>query len=207
MGIFLKNLTVSQEKVFRFIKSEIKQKGYPPAVREICEAVGLKSTSSVHAHLETLERLGYIYREKTKNRSIEILEQGFYSNAREMADLPVVGVVTAGVPILAVENIEGTFPIPVEVLNSNKTHFMLRVKGDSMIEKGIHDNDLVIVKQQSTAENGDMVVALIEDSATVKTFYREQDHIRLQPENPSYEPIIAKDVSILGVVTGLFRKY
>ncbi|MDR2904048.1 MAG: transcriptional repressor LexA [Clostridiales bacterium] len=200
------NLTKRQKSVYDYLKKEIREKGYPPSVREICQAVGLSSTSSVHAHLETLEGKGYIKRSPLKNRSIEILEEDFYQSSREMVNIPIVGKVTAGEPILAVENIDDYFPIPIEYVSSANS-FMLRVKGDSMINKGILDGDLVIIKKQPSANNGDIVVALIDDSATIKTFYREKNHIRLQPENPAYEPIIVKNISILGVLIGLFRKY
>lgn len=200
------SLTKRQKTVYDYLKKEIRAKGYPPSVREICKAVGLSSTSSVHAHLETLENKGYIKRSPLKNRSIEILEEDFYHTSREMFNIPIIGKVTAGEPILAVENIEDYFPIPLEYIG-NANPFMLRIRGDSMCNKGIYDGDLVIIKKQTMANNGDIVVALIDDSATIKTFYREKDHIRLQPENPKYEPIIVKNVSILGVLIGLFRKY
>ncbi len=199
-------LTPKQEQIFNFLKSEIRKKGYPPSVREICDAVSLSSTSTVHSHLEALEKKGCIKRSPAKNRSIEILESDFYNNAKDFVNVPIVGEVTAGIPILAVENIEDYFPIPVDYVH-NDAVFMLKVKGDSMIEAGIFDKDLVLVRQQPTANNGDIVVALLEDSATVKTFYRENGHIRLQPENPAFEPIITKDVSILGKVIGLFRRF
>lgn len=199
-------LTAKQQLILDFLKSQIRKKGYPPTVREICDAVGLSSTSTVHAHLETLERKGYIRRSPTKNRSIEILEDDFYGYSRELVNVPIVGQVTAGVPILAVENIEGSFPIPVEYVN-NDTVFMLSVKGDSMIEAGIHNRDLILVKQQPTANDGDIVVALLDDSATVKTFYKEKDHVRLQPANSAFKPILTREVIILGKVTGLFRKF
>lgn len=197
-------ITEKQTEILEYIKSTILHKGYPPAVREICEAVHLKSTSSVHSHLETLEKNGYIRRDPTKPRTIEILDDDFALTRREMVNVPIIGTVAAGVPILAEENIEDYMPIPAEML-PNKEIFMLKVKGDSMIEIGIRNNDKVIVAKQPTAENGDKVVALLEDGATVKTFYREKGHIRLQPENASMEPIIVDDVQILGKVIGLFR--
>ena len=203
----MNKLTEMQQKVYDCLKESIRNTGYPPSVREICIAVGLASTSSVQAHLETLERKGYIRHSPFKNRSIEILEPGFYQPLREMAILPVVGKITAGAPILAVEDIEETFPVPVDYLNTNDEYFMLRVSGDSMIGRGIYDNDLVIIRRQQTARGGDMVAALIDDSATIKTYYKEKDHVILQPENDKYEPIIVKDVSIIGIVTGLFRRY
>lgn len=197
-------ITDKQREILEYIKDTILSKGYPPAVREICEAVHLKSTSSVHSHLETLEKNGYIRRDPTKPRTIEILDDDFALTRREMVQVPVIGTVAAGMPILAEENIEDYMPIPVEML-PNKEVFMLKVKGESMIEAGIFNNDKVIVAKQETAKNGEMVVALVEDSATVKTFYKEDGHIRLQPENSSMDPIIVDDVQILGKVIGLFR--
>lgn len=197
-------ITDKQREILEYIKSTILSKGYPPAVREICEAVHLKSTSSVHSHLETLEKNGYIRRDPTKPRTIEILDDEFALTRREFVNVPVIGTVAAGMPILAEENIEDYMPIPVEIL-PNKEVFMLKVKGESMIEAGIYNNDKVIVAKQSDAENGDKVVALLDDSATVKTFYKEHGHIRLQPENHTMDPIIVNDVQILGKVIGLFR--
>ena len=197
-------ITDKQKEILEYIKETILKKGYPPAVREICEAVNLKSTSSVHSHLETLEKNGYIRRDPTKPRTIEILDDDFALTRREVVNVPLIGTVAAGIPLLAQENIEDYMPIPVEML-PNKEIFMLRVKGDSMIEAGIFNNDQVLVARQSTAENGEMVVALVEDSATVKTFYKENGHYRLQPQNSAMEPIIVKDVQILGKVIGLFR--
>ena len=199
-------ITTKQQEILEYIKQEILQRGYPPAVREICEAVKLKSTSSVHAHLETLEKNGYIRRDPTKPRAIEIVDDTFNLQRREMVNVPIVGHVAAGQPILATENVENYFPIPMEMMPNAQT-FMLRVKGESMINAGIFDGDLILVQQQSTARNGDMVVALVDDSATVKTFYKEADHIRLQPENDFMEPIIVKEVSILGKVFGVFRLF
>ena len=200
-------LSAKQQLILDFLKKEIKQNGYPPTVREICNAVGLSSTSTVHAHLESLERKGYIRRSPTKNRSTEILEEDFYSRmGRELVNVPIVGNVAAGVPILAEENIEDTFPIPVDHVK-NDTCFMLHVKGDSMMDEGIMDGDLVLVRQQQTASNGDIVIALIDDSATVKTFYREAGRIRLQPANSAFAPMIMKDCEILGKVIGLYRRY
>jgi repressor LexA len=193
-----------QKRILDFIKDEIRAKGYPPSVREICDAVGLKSTSTVHGYLERLEKKGYIRRDPTKPRAIEILDDTSYISQKELVNVPVVGRVTAGQPILAVENIEDTFPLPVERLH-NSDVFMLSIKGESMLGAGIFDGDYVIVKQQSTAKNGDIIVALIEDEATVKTFYKEADHFRLQPENPAMDPILTKEVSILGKVIGVIR--
>ena len=192
------------EEILTYIKKEILDRGFPPAVREICQAVGLKSTSSVHSHLESLERKGYIRRDPTKPRAIEILDDSFQTIRREMVNVPVVGTVAAGQPLLAEQNIEHYFPIPAEYM-PNQQSFILRVKGESMINAGIMNGDSVIVKQQSTAENGDIVVALIEDSATVKTFYKERGYIRLQPENDTMDPIIVDDCQILGKVFGVFR--
>ena len=197
-------ITDKQREILEYIKETIFSKGYPPAVREICEAVHLKSTSSVHSHLETLEKNGYIRRDPTKPRTIEILDDDFALTRREMVQVPIIGTVAAGMPILAEENIEDYMPIPAEML-PNKEIFMLKVKGESMIEAGIYNNDKVIVAKQPDAENGDKVVALVDDSATVKTFYKEDGHIRLQPENSSMDPIILDDVQILGKVIGLFR--
>lgn len=203
----MKDLSKKQREVYEFLKSEIKSKGFPPSVREICSAVGLSSTSTVHTHLGSLERKGYIRREPSKNRSIEILENNFYNHLRDIIDVPLLGRVTAGEPILAVEDIEDTFPIPFTYLNKYDDYFMLRVKGDSMIEKGIHSGDMIIVRKQQTAVNGDIVVALIDDSATVKTYYKERGHFRLEPANPDYEPIIVDELSIIGKVAGLIRFY
>lgn len=202
----MNELSAKQKQILEYMKAEVREKGYPPSVREICDAVGLKSTSTVHGHLSRMEKKGYIRRDPTKPRAIEILEAGFEVPQRELISVPIVGNITAGVPILAVENVEDTFPIPVDYVH-NDTVFMLRVKGESMIEAGIFDKDLILVRQQQDAKNGDIVVALIEDYATVKTFYKEKDFIRLQPENASMSPIIVKDVTILGKVIGLFRKF
>jgi repressor LexA len=199
------DLSKKQLEVLSFIKKEIYKKGYPPSVREICDAVMLKSTSTVHGHLERLERKGYIRRDPTKPRAIEVLDgNSSITSRKEMVELPIVGKVTAGLPILAEENIEDSFPVPVDFVG-NQEAFMLIVKGDSMINAGIFDGDYVIVRQQSVAKNGDIVVALLNDEATVKTFYKEKDYFRLQPENPYLMPIIVKDLSILGKVIGVFR--
>lgn len=199
-------ITAKQREILEYIKNEILNRGYPPAVREICEAVHLKSTSSVHSHLESLEKNGYIRRDPTKPRAIEIMDENFNLTRREIVNVPVVGRVAAGQPILAVENIESYFPLPAEMIPNQET-FILNVKGDSMINVGIFDGDQVLVQRQPNAENGEIVVALIEDSATVKTFYKEADHIRLQPENDAYEPIIVPDCMILGKVFGVFRLF
>lgn len=193
-----------QREILEYIKEEILHKGYPPAVREICKAVNLKSTSSVHSHLETLEKNGYIRRDPTKPRAIEIIDDSFNLTRRDMVQIPMIGRVAAGQPILAVENIEDYFPLPAEFAPNAET-FMLKVSGESMINAGIMDGDRILVQQQNTARNGDMVVALVEDSATVKTFYKEDGHIRLQPENDNMDPIIVPDCEILGKVFGVFR--
>lgn len=197
-------ISPKQKEILEYIKDQILQRGFPPAVRDICEAVHLKSTSSVHSHLETLEKNGYIRRDPTKPRAIEILDDTFNLTRREVTNVPLIGHVAAGEPILAQENIENYFPIPVEMLPNNNT-FILTVKGESMINAGILDGDYVLVEEQHTAHNGDMVVALIEDGATVKTFYKEEGVIRLQPENDFMDPIIVRDVQILGKVIGVFR--
>ena len=193
-----------QKEILEYMKQEILNKGYPPTVRDIYEAVKLKSTSSVHSHLETLEKNGYIRRDPTKPRAIEIIDDNFNLTRREMTNVPMLGRVAAGEPILAVENVESYFPIPTEYMPNNDS-FMLKVKGESMINAGIFDGDNVLVEKCSSARNGDMVVALVDDSATVKTFYKEADHIRLQPENDTMDPIIVKDCEILGKVFGVFR--
>lgn len=201
------DLSVKQEQILEFIKKEVHAKGYPPSVREICEAIGLKSTSTVHGHLSRLEKKGYIRRDPTKPRAIEVLNTEHITEySQELVHIPIVGTITAGTPILAVENIEDTFPLPIQYVN-NDNMFMLKVRGESMIEAGIFDKDLILVRQQQVAENGDIVVALIEDYSTVKRFYKEKNHIRLQPANSTMSPIIVDDCSILGKVVGLFRKF
>ena len=197
-------ISEKQREILEYIKQEILQRGYPPAVREICEAVNLKSTSSVHSHLETLEKNGFIRRDPTKPRAIEILDDDFNLTRREVVNVPVVGQVAAGEPILAEQNIQDYFPIPVEYMPNAET-FMLKVKGESMINAGIFSGDTVLVQRQSDARNGDMVVALVGDSATVKTFYKEDGHYRLQPENDSMDPIIVEHCEVLGKVLGVFR--
>ena len=197
-------ISAKQQEILEYIKDQILHKGYPPAVREICQAVNLKSTSSVHSHLETLEKNGYIRRDPTKPRAIEIMDDTFNLNRREMVNVPILGNVAAGEPLFAEENIEDYFPIPAEMVPNSEV-FMLHVRGESMINVGILDGDNVLVQQQSTAKDGEMVVALVEDSATVKTFYKEDGYIRLQPENDTMEPIIVPDCQILGKVFGIFR--
>lgn len=200
-----------QSKIYEYIKSEIK-KGITPSIREICKAVGLSSTSSIHYHLDNLEQMGYISRPKSKKRCIEILENDFYMDSAssigvpEYSNVPIIGSVAAGQPILAAENIDGYFPVPTTYLTNNQT-FMLRIKGNSMVNAGILNNDLVLVQQSSSAKNGEIIIALIDDSATCKTFYKEDEYIRLQPENDSYEPIYVRECNIIGKVIGLFRSY
>ena len=197
-------ISSKQREILEYIKQEILNKGYPPAVREICEAVHLKSTSSVHSHLETLEKNGYIRRDPTKPRAIEIIDDNFNLTRREVVNVPIIGQVAAGQPLLAVENIENYFPIPTEFMPNAET-FMLKVKGDSMINAGIFNGDKILVQKQSDEQNGDIVVALVDDSATVKTFYKEDGHFRLQPENDTMDPIIVNECSILGKVFGIMR--
>ena len=197
-------ITQKQSEILEYIKSQILNKGYPPSARDICSAVNLKSTSSVHAHLESLEKNGYIRRDPTKPRTIEIIDDNFNLTRREMVNVPVLGQVAAGEPILAVDNITGYFPIPSEFMPNEET-FILTVKGDSMINIGIYNGDQIVVEKCNTAENGEIIVALLDDSATVKRFYKENGHIRLQPENDFMDPIIVDDCMILGKVIGLMR--
>ena len=202
------NISKKQEEILEYIKSQILQRGFPPAVREICDAVNLKSTSSVHSHLETLEKNGYIRRDPTKPRAIEILDDSFNLTRREMVQIPIVGHVAAGEPVLAQENIEDYYPVPTEYISSNKELFMLKVQGESMINAGILDNDYVVVDKGATASNSQIVVALVnKESATVKRFFKEGNNVRLQPENDFMDPIILneRDVEIVGTVTGVFR--
>ena len=197
-------ISTKQSEILDYIKLQILKRGFPPSVREICEAVDLKSTSSVHSHLETLEKNGYIRRDPTKPRAIEILDDEFNITRREMTSVPIIGSVAAGQPLYAEQNIEDYFPIPVDRL-PNKQTFLLKVKGESMIDAGILNGDLVLVEETPSASNGDIVVALVEDGATVKTFYKEKGVYRLQPENAFMDPIIVKEVTILGKVIGVFR--
>ena len=197
-------ISKKQQQILDYIKKEILDRGYPPSVREICEAVSLKSTSSVHSHLETLEKNGFIRRDPTKPRAIESCDDSFQMIRTEMTSLPVIGRVAAGEPILAAQNIENYFPVPAELVPSGES-YALRVHGDSMINVGIFDGDLIFVHSCSSAENGEIIVALVDDSATVKRFYKEKDHIRLQPENDTMDPIIVSDCTILGKVFGVFR--
>ena len=197
-------ITEKQSEILEYIKAQILERGFPPAVREICEAVHLKSTSSVHSHLETLEKNGYIRRDPTKPRAIEILDDAFNLTRREMAQVPIVGRVAAGEPLLAEQNIEDYFPIPVERLPNNQT-FLLQVKGESMINAGILNGDYILVEQTPSASNGEVVVALVEDGATVKRFFKENGNYRLQPENDTMDPIIVDEVTIVGKMIGLLR--
>ena len=215
-----KELSVRQKQILRYITKQIQSNGYAPSVREIGRAVGLSSTATVHSHLQKLEKLGYIKKENQKGRTLRIMKKeddlyepsrlqrdpskAFY-NKKEMVDVPVVGKITAGSPILAVQNITDTFPIPLDFVGNSQS-FMLVVSGESMIEAGILDGDYILVRRQNVAENGEIIVALIDDEATVKTFYKEEDHIRLQPENSTMDPIIVPDCKILGKVIGVFRK-
>lgn len=194
-----------QMQIYEYIKAQIQEKGYPPSVREICSAVGLSSTSTVHGHLSRLEKKGYIRRDPTKPRAIELLKDSLIK--KEMIDIPIVGKITAGEPILAVENIDETFTIPINFVKSNNELFMLKVSGDSMINAGILDGDFAIIEKSNTAQNGDIIVALIDNEATLKRFFKESDHYRLQPENPNMEPIIVDSCSIVGKLVGLYRKY
>jgi len=196
------DLTSRQKQILDYIHNFFKEKGYPPSVREICAATNLKSTATVHGYLVQLEKKGYIKRDPQKPRAIEIMN---IVASKDLVDVPLIGKVTAGEPILAQENIENVFPLPKDMLPDAEV-FMLSVKGDSMINAGILSGDYVLVQPTSTAENGDIVVALLEDEATIKRFYKENDYIRLQPENPSMTPIMVKDLKILGKVVGLFRR-
>ena len=199
-------ISAKQAEILEYIKAQILEKGYPPAVREICSAVHLKSTSSVHSHLETLEKNGYIRRDPTKPRAIEIIDDDFNLVRRELVNVPIIGSVAAGEPIFAEQNVEGYMPVLPGDMPKGEA-FILRVKGESMINVGIYDGDKVLVHKQNVAENGELVVALVDDAATVKTFYKEDGHFRLQPENDTMDPIIVNDVEVLGKVVGLFRTY
>jgi repressor LexA len=205
----MEELTARQQEILDYIKQEVHNKGYPPSVREIGEAVGLSSSSSVHAHLEKLEELGYLRRDPTKPRAIEVLTDnlpfGSFDGTHNLRYVPVVGAVTAGAPILAEQNIQEYYPLPKDFSKSEEV-YMLKVQGDSMINAGIFDGDMVVVNKEPVAKNGDIVVALLGDEATVKRFYKETTHVRLQPENEKYEPILSPDVQILGKVIGLIRK-
>ncbi|MBE6024590.1 MAG: transcriptional repressor LexA [Cellulosilyticum sp.] len=199
-------LTAKQQQILDCIKKSLKEKGYPPSVRELCQAVGLSSTSTVHSHLNTLERKGFIRRDPSKPRTIEVLDEDVNWLEDHVSAVPIIGKVTAGAPILAVENIEEYFPLPKQLTRHDET-FMLNVKGTSMINAGIFDGDQIIVRRQETAHNGEIVVAMIEDEVTVKRFFKEKDTIRLQPENDSMSPIYASHAQILGKVIGLVRLY
>ena len=211
----MNDLNKRERAIIKFIGKQIKDKGYPPSVREIGKAVGLNSTATVHGYLKKLSEKGYIKKEDQKGRTLKLLKGGLSDNektspkplynGKELVDVPVVGKITAGAPILAVENVTDTFPIPIDFVGNSES-FMLTVRGESMIEAGILDGDYILVKRQNSARNGQIVVALIEDEATVKTFYKENGHIRLQPENSTMDPIIVPDCKILGIVGGVFRK-
>jgi repressor LexA len=194
-----------QSEIYEFLKSYTESKGYPPSVREICEAVSLRSTSTVHGHLKRLEKKGMIKRDPSKPRALEIAELSMPK--KEMINIPIIGKITEGLPILATENIEDTFTLPLDFIKHDRELFMLRVSGESMVNAGIRDNDLAIIESAQTAINGDIVVALIEDSATIKRFFKEKDHIRLQPENDAMDPIIVDDCMILGKLVGIFRSF
>lgn len=194
-----------QSQIYDFLKNYTENKGYPPSVREICQAVGLKSTSTVHGHLKRLEKKGLIKRDPTKPRALEIIE--FLQTKREMINIPILGDINAGEPILATENIEDTFSLPIDFIKHNKDLFILKVNGNSMINIGVNNNDFAIIEKTQTAINGDIVVALIDDTATIKRFFKEKDHIRLQPENDNMDPIIIDDCKILGKLVGIFRSY
>lgn len=194
-----------QTEIYEFLKTYTENKGYPPSVREICEAVSLKSTSTVHGHLKRLEKKGLIKRDPSKPRALEIAELS--TPKKEMISIPIVGKITAGLPILATENVEDTFSLPLDFIKHDRELFMLRVSGESMIKAGINDNDLAIIESCNDAANGEIVVALIDDSATIKRFYKEKDHIRLQPENDTMDPIIVDNCSILGKLVGIYRAY
>ncbi|HEY5523704.1 MAG TPA: transcriptional repressor LexA [Clostridium sp.] len=194
-----------QSEIYRFLIAFTEKKGYPPSVREICEAVSLKSTSTVHGHLKRLEKKGLIKRDPTKPRALEIIELN--ASKREMLNIPIVGKVTAGLPILATENIEDTFAIPMDFIKHDRELFILRVSGESMINIGVRDGDLAIIEHADSASNGEVVVALIDDESTIKRFFKENNHIRLQPENDTMDPIIVESCSILGKLVGLFRQY
>ncbi|MGD9567882.1 MAG: transcriptional repressor LexA [Sedimentibacter sp.] len=202
-------LSDKQIKIIEYIKDELTLRGYPPSIREICKAVGLSSTSSVHAHLNTLEEKGYLKKGNNKRRALELIDaDDICCNLpkKEIVNIPIIGTVTAGQPILAVENVDDTLPISIDFVG-NKESYVLKVRGESMIEAGILDGDFVIVNSQNTAKNGDIVVVLIDEEATVKAFYKEKDHIRLQPRNSAMDPILVKDPYILGVVKAVVRKY
>ena len=194
-----------QTEIYEFLKTYTENKGYPPSVREICEAVSLKSTSTVHGHLKRLEKKGLIKRAPSKPRALEIAELS--TPKKEMISIPIVGKITAGLPILATENVEDTFSLPLDFIKHDRELFMLRVSGESMIKAGINDNDLAIIESCNDASNGEIVVALIDDSATIKRFYKEKDYIRLQPENDTMDPIIVDNCSILGKLVGIYRAY
>ncbi|MBP2031812.1 repressor LexA [Clostridium algifaecis] len=194
-----------QLQIYKFIKNQVKEKGYPPSVREICAAVGLKSTSTVHMHLENLEKKGLIKRDQAKPRTIGIVDE--LPNKKEMINVPIIGNIAAGTPILAVENIEDTFPLPIDYIKSSNQLFILRVHGESMVDVGVLDGDFAIIEKTNSAENGELVAALIENEATLKRFFKEKGHIRLQPENKTMKPIIVPNCTIIGKLVGIYRQY
>ncbi|WP_185750719.1 transcriptional repressor LexA [Clostridium sp. KNHs214] len=198
-------VSTKQSEIYQYIKDITMERGYPPSVREICKAVGLSSTSTVHSHLSKLEKKGLIIRDHTKPRAIEIVENTM--KRKELVNIPIVGSVTAGQPILAVENIEDYFSLPINFVKSNNELFILTIQGESMIEAGIQDGDLAVIEKINTAENGDIVVALIDKEATIKRFFKETDHIRLQPENKTMDPIIVDSCEIIGKLVAIYRKY
>jgi len=208
-----KKLGSRQLEILEFIRKNIREKGYPPSVREIGKAVGLRSPSTVHNHLERLQKFGYIHKNPAQPRTIGLVKEEYPSqqekiyDGRDIVHVPLVGSITAGAPILAQENIEDTLPLPLELVTGGGEHFVLRVQGESMIEAGIYDGDLAIIRRQQNAENGDIVAALLGDEATLKRFYKENDTFRLQPENASMDPIYTRDVTILGKLISLLRKY
>lgn len=212
------DLSDRQAAVLEFIKQTLQVKGYPPTVREICEAVGLKSPATVHAHLKTLEDKGYIKRNSSKQRALEIVdfkrpasvpEDEYFESVsnKEMAEIPLLGAIAAGQPLFAEEQVEDVFPLPVDFLNSNKQLFMLRVRGESMIEAGILNGDLIIVEKTPIVRNGEIAAVLIDDSATVKYFYREKNYFRLEPANSEMSSIIVRECEVLGRVIGLMRRF
>ena len=209
VSVLYEDLTPKQKCILDYLKEVVHEKGYPPSVREIGVAVGLKSTSTVHSHLSNLEKKGYIRRDPTKPRAIEIFDIPFQEQVfrKKMINVPVVGKVTAGEPVLATENVEDLFPLPIDFVETESDVYMLKIEGSSMVDAGIMSGDHVLVKKQNTAENGDIVVALIGDEATVKRFYKEDNQVRLQPENSEMQPIFVKDVCILGQVIGLLRRF
>jgi len=200
-----KGLTKRQREILGYVMDNMRERGYPPSVREIGAALGLTSSSTVHSHLAALEKKGFIHRDPSKPRAIEILKDGASQPPKRVVNVPVLGRIAAGQPIFAEENVEDVFPLPRDFVREDAS-FILRVRGDSMIEAGIHDGDYLVVRQQSTANNGEIVAAMIGDEATVKRYYRERDHIRLQPENSTMTPIISREATVLGKAIALIRR-